>query len=132
VYDFGVVVVVSDDVSCPAEVVWPGSSSCSLLAPEIEWEWTMSRLRVGNPVTLVPLASSDPHEDISTDVLGPQIVIWLMDILCHGSVLMKRVVDGRFAIRLGPIIRVVGDVGRHLALMGRSISPEDGVRLATM
>jgi hypothetical protein len=55
-----------------------------------------------------------------------------MDLLCHGDVLMKAPVDGGVAIRLGPVIRVVGDVGRHLALMGHSISREDGARLATM
>jgi hypothetical protein len=78
------------------------------------------------------LASSDPHEDISVDVLGPRIVIWPMDLLCHGSVLMKADVDSGVAIRLGSIIRVVGDVGRRLALVGHSISQEDGARLATM
>jgi hypothetical protein len=80
----------------------------------------------------MPLASSNPHEDISIDVLGPRIVIWSMDLLCHGSVLMKAVVDGGVAICLEPIIQVVGDVGRRLALMGHSISQEEGARLATM
>jgi hypothetical protein len=78
------------------------------------------------------LASSDPHEDISIDVLGPRIVIWPMDLLCHGGVLMKTTVDGRVAIRLGPVIRVVGDVRHRLALVGHSIDREDGARLATM
>jgi hypothetical protein len=55
-----------------------------------------------------------------------------MNHLCHGGVLMKVVVDGGVAIRLGPIIRVVGDVGRRLALVGHSIGREDGARLATM
>jgi hypothetical protein len=64
----------------------------------------------------MPLASSDPHEDISVNVLGPRIIIWLMDLLCHGSVFTKAVVDGGVAIRLGPILRVVGDVGHRLAL----------------
>jgi hypothetical protein len=40
---------------------------------------------VGNPSTPMPLASSDPHEDISVDVLSSRIVIWPMDLLCHGS-----------------------------------------------
>jgi hypothetical protein len=80
----------------------------------------------------MPLASSNPHEDISIDVLGPRIVIWSMDLLCHGSVLMKAAVDGGVAICLEPIIQVVGDVGRRLALMGHSISQEEGARLATM
>jgi hypothetical protein len=55
-----------------------------------------------------------------------------MDLLCHGGVLMKVVVDGGFVIRLGPVIRVVGDIGRRLALMGHSIGREDEARLATM
>jgi hypothetical protein len=42
------------------------------------------------------------------------------------------VVDGGFAIRLGPILQVVGDVGRRLSLVGYSIRREDGVRLATI
>jgi hypothetical protein len=74
----------------------------------------------------------DPHDDISVDVLDPRIVIWPMDLLGHGGVLMKAVVDGWVAIRLGPVIRVVGDVGYCLALVGHSISREDGARLATM
>jgi hypothetical protein len=45
---------------------------------------------------------------------------------------MKAAVDGRVAIRLGPVIWVLGDVGRRLALVGHSIGREDGARLATM
>jgi hypothetical protein len=45
---------------------------------------------------------------------------------------MKAAVDDGVAVRLGLIIRVVGDVGRRLALMGHSIGREDGARLATM
>jgi hypothetical protein len=78
------------------------------------------------------LASSDPHEDIRVDLLGPWIVLWAMDLLCHGGVVMKVVVDGGVVVRLGPVIRVVGDVGRRLALMGHSIGREDGASLATM
>jgi hypothetical protein len=78
------------------------------------------------------LASSDPHEHIGVDLLGPRIVFWAMDLLHHGGVVMKATVDGGVAIRLGPVIRVVCDVGRCLALMGHSIGREDRVRLATM
>jgi hypothetical protein len=80
----------------------------------------------------VSLASFDPHEDIGVDLLGPRIVFWAMDLLRHGGVVMKVAVDGGVAVRLGPIIRVVGDVGRRLALMGHSIGREDGASLATM
>jgi hypothetical protein len=55
-----------------------------------------------------------------------------MDLLCHSGVLMNVSLDGGVAIRLGPVIRVVGDVGRLLALVGHNISREDGARLATM
>jgi hypothetical protein len=80
----------------------------------------------------MPLASSDPHEDISVDVLGPRIVIYPMDLMCLSSVLTEASVDGGVSIRLGPVLRVVGDVGRRLALVGHSIHREDGARLATM
>jgi hypothetical protein len=42
---------------------------------------------IDNPVPSMPLASFDHLEDISVDVLGPRIVIWPMDFMCHGSVL---------------------------------------------
>jgi hypothetical protein len=77
-------------------------------------------------------ASSDPHEDIRVDLLGPQIVFWPMDLLWHGGVVMKAVVDGGVVVCLGPTIRVVGDVERRLALVGHIIGREDGARLATM
>jgi hypothetical protein len=80
----------------------------------------------------MPLASSGPHEDISIDVLSLWIIIWPMDLLCLGSVLTKAVVDDGVAIRLEPVLRVVGDVGRRLALVSHSIRREDGARLATM
>ena len=64
------------------------------------------------------LASSDPHEH--------------MDLLCHGGVVMEAAVDDGVGVGLGPVIWVVGDVGRRLALMGHSIGREDGARLATM
>jgi hypothetical protein len=79
----------------------------------------------------MPLASSYPHEDISVDVLSPQIIIWPMDLLCYGSVLTEVVVDGGVAIRLGPFLRVVGDVGRRLARVGHSIHQKDGARCHT-
>jgi hypothetical protein len=87
---------------------------------------------VGNPVLPIYLASSDPHEDIEVDLLGPRIVFWAMDLLRHGGVVMKTALDGGVVVRLWPVIRVVGDVRRHLALMGHSIGREDGARLATM
>jgi hypothetical protein len=41
-------------------------------------------------------------------------------------------VDGGVAIHLGPILQVVGDVERRLALVGHNICREDGAKLATM
>jgi hypothetical protein len=55
-----------------------------------------------------------------------------MDLLCHGGVLIKAVVDDGVDVRLEPVLWIVGDVGRCLALVGHSISREDGARLATM
>ena len=78
------------------------------------------------------LASFDPHEHIWVDLLGARIIFWAMDLLRHGGVVMKAAVDSGVVVCLGPVIRVVGDVGRHLALMGHSIGQEDGARLATM
>jgi hypothetical protein len=78
------------------------------------------------------LTSSDPYEDIRVDLLGPRIVIRPMDLMCHGDVLMKAVVDDGVSICLGPIIWVVGDVGCRLALVGHRIGREDGARHATM
>jgi hypothetical protein len=48
------------------------------------------------------------------------------------GVVIKAAVDSGVVIRLEPVIRVVGDVGRRLALVGHSICREDGARLATM
>jgi hypothetical protein len=42
------------------------------------------------------------------------------------------VVDNGVVVGLGPVIRVVGDVGHRLALMGHSIGREDGARPTTM
>jgi hypothetical protein len=79
------------------------------------------------------LASSDPHENIGdVDRLGARIIFWDMDLLRHGSVVMEAAVDGGVGVGLGPIIRVVGDVGRRLALMGHSIGREGGARPTTM
>jgi hypothetical protein len=78
------------------------------------------------------LASFDRHEHIGVDLLGARIIFWAMDLLRHGSVVMKTAVDGGVAVGLGPIIRVVGDVGRRLALMGHNIGREDRARPTTM
>jgi hypothetical protein len=78
------------------------------------------------------LASSDPHEHIRVDRLGARIIVWAMDLLRHGGVVMVVAVDGEVGVGLGPIIRVVGDVGRRLTLMGHSIGREGGARPATM
>jgi hypothetical protein len=78
------------------------------------------------------LASSDPHEHIGVDLLGARIIFWAMDLLRHCGVVMKAAADDGVVVRLGPVIRVVGEVGRRLALMGHSIGREHGARLATM
>jgi hypothetical protein len=55
-----------------------------------------------------------------------------MNLLCHHSLLIEAVVGGVLAIRLGPILWVVGDIGCRLTLVGHSIRREDGARLATL
>ena len=55
-----------------------------------------------------------------------------MDLPCHRCVLTEAVVDGRIVVRLGPVLWVVVDIGRRLALVGHSKCFEDGARLATM
>jgi hypothetical protein len=45
---------------------------------------------------------------------------------------MKAAIDGGVGVGLGAVIRVVGDVGRCLALMGHSIGQEGGARPTTM
>ena len=72
----------------------------------------------------MPLASSDPHEHIGVDRLGARIIIWAMDLLRHGGVVMEAAVDGGVGVGLGPVIRVVGDVGRRLPLVGHGICRE--------
>ena len=78
------------------------------------------------------LASSHPHDDFSIKVLGARIILWPMDLRCHQCVLTEAVVNGRIVVRLGPVLWVVVDVGRRLALVGHSKCLEDGARLATM
>jgi predicted fused transcriptional regulator/phosphomethylpyrimidine kinase len=78
------------------------------------------------------LASFDPQEHNEVDRLGARIIIWAMDLLRHGGVVMKAVVDSGVGVGLEPVIRVVGDVGRRLALMSHSIGREGGARPATM
>jgi hypothetical protein len=80
----------------------------------------------------MPLASSDPHEHIRVDLLGARIIIWAMYLLRHGGVVMKAAIDNGVGVGLGPVIRVVGDVGRRLTLMGHSIGREGGARPTTM
>jgi hypothetical protein len=77
-------------------------------------------LTLYNLVAYVPLASFDPHEDISVNLLISRIVFWPMDLLCHGSVLTEATMDDRVVVRLGAIVRVVADVRRH-PLVGHSI-----------
>jgi hypothetical protein len=64
----------------------------------------------------------DPQEDFSVDVLSPRI----------GVILSEVAMDDMIVVCLGPVLRVVGDVGRRLALVGHSIHQDDEARLATM
>jgi hypothetical protein len=42
----------------------------------------------------MPLASSNPHEDFSINVLGPRIILWHIDLPCHRGVLTVAAVEG--------------------------------------
>ena len=78
------------------------------------------------------LASSRPHNYFSIKVMGARIVLWAMDRPCHRCVSIEAAVDGLVAVRRGRVLRVVGDVGCHLCLVGQSICHELGAGLATM
>jgi hypothetical protein len=51
---------------------------------------------------------------------------------CDGKHSAKRAAGARVVVRLGPVLWVLGDVRRRLALVGHSIRGEGGARLATM
>jgi hypothetical protein len=78
------------------------------------------------------LTSSNPHDDFSVKVLGGRIKLWTMDLPCHCCVRIEAGMDHGVAVCLGPVLRIVVDVRRRLALMGRSICLQEGARLATM
>jgi hypothetical protein len=48
------------------------------------------------------LASSDPHEHIEVNRLGAWIIVWAMDLLRHGGVVMKAAIDGGVGVGLRP------------------------------
>ena len=76
------------------------------------------------------LASSYPRDDFSIMGLRARIKLWPMDLPCHQGVVTEAAVDGRVAVRFGRVLRVVGDIGCSLSLVGQSICL--GARLATM
>ena len=78
------------------------------------------------------LASSRPHDDFFINGLRARIKLWPMDLRFHRVVLTKAAVDGRVVVRLRPVLRVIVDVRRRLALVGHSKCLEEGARLATM
>ena len=78
------------------------------------------------------LASSHPHDDFSINGRRAWIELRPMDLHCHRVVFTEAAVDGRIAVRLGQVLRVVGDVGHRFALVGQSPCLELGARLATM
>jgi hypothetical protein len=78
------------------------------------------------------LAFFDLHEDFSIDVLGPQIIFWSMDLLCHRSVLTEAAVNGGVVVCLRPILGVVADVRRLLVRVHHSLCREDLASLAIM
>jgi hypothetical protein len=118
-------------MSCRAKVVWLELSPCSLLAPK----------RVGVDDKSIALSAIQYRPCL----LPPPTLrghrgrfAWCSDrILGHGPPAPWRCSQEggcrrRGCVCLGPVIRVVGDIGRRLALMGHSIGREDGARPATM
>jgi hypothetical protein len=55
-----------------------------------------------------------------------------MDLSCHRCVVTEAGVDARIAVCLGPVLRVVANVGGRLSLVGQSKCREEIARLATM
>ena len=78
------------------------------------------------------LASTHPHDDLYIKVLGARVVLWPMDRPCRRHVLTDAGVDARVGVCLGRVLWVVGDGGRHLALVGHTPSLEVGALLTTM
>jgi len=78
------------------------------------------------------LASSNPHDGLSINVVDPRIVVWPMDRPCHRRVVTDAVVDALIGVCLGRVVRVEGDVRRRLALVGHGIYHELRALLATM
>ena len=70
------------------------------------------------------LASSHPYNGFTIKGLGLQIPVWPMDLPSHLYVRLDTTVDGRVAVRRGRVVRVLGDVGRRLALAGHNPSHE--------
>jgi hypothetical protein len=56
------------------------------------------------------LASSNPHDDLWIKVLGARVVVVSLERPYRRRVLIDAGVDGRVAIRLGRVLRVVGDI----------------------
>ena len=78
------------------------------------------------------LTSTHPHDDLCIKVLGAWVVLWPMDRPCRRCVLTDAGVDARVGVRLGRVLRVVGDAGCRLALVGHTPCLEVRALLATM
>ena len=72
------------------------------------------------------LAPSHPHDDFYINGHRGQIKIRPMDLPCHRVVVINATVDALVVVRFGRVLRVVGDFGRRLPLMGQSIRLELG------
>jgi hypothetical protein len=78
------------------------------------------------------LVLCEPHDHLSINVVGAQILVWPMDRPCLRRVGIDAGVDARVVVRLRRVIRVEGDIGSCLTLAGQSICHERGQRLLTM
>ena len=70
------------------------------------------------------LASSHPHDDFCINGRCVRIEIRPIDLPCHRCVVTEAVVDALVDVHFGRVLRVEGDIGRRLPLMGQSVRLE--------
>ena len=87
---------------------------------------------VAKPEPPMLLALPRPHDGLSIEVLGAQIMVWPMLRPRHLSVLTSVGVDAWVRICLGRVLQAEGDVRRRLALVSHTPCLEVRASLATM
>jgi hypothetical protein len=64
--------------------------------------------------------------------VGAGIILWPIDLSCHGRVVIEAAGDGRVVVCLGRVVRVVVDIGSRLTPVRLAYALNWGARLATM